>query len=288
MKPIRKPFRLDPIFPFDIVYEQLRTTQSELPEHLHDLYEIVYVHRGQGTIFIDNAFYEQKPGDLFLIPGNTIHRAFPDASDPTVSTAVFFAPSLIRSEGFDDGYAPLKSFEFARRRRLFKISIPKELRQRIVSILQAIHSEMAGSQIGYRHAVRSHLQQLLILMNRFPYSKTMDNANTRIGPHWMLDAMRAIDEDPVQAGGLSELSGKAGVTAEHFSRAFKQLTGMNLIDYVIAKRIVRVKELLLAENANVEEVALACGFHSLPHFYSTFKKLTGTTPRAYRNSYKGL
>ncbi|MBO9597353.1 MAG: AraC family transcriptional regulator [Cohnella sp.] len=288
MKPIRKPFRLDPIFPFEIVHEQLRTTQSELPEHLHDLYEIVYVHRGQGTMFIDNAFYEQKPGDLFLIPGNTIHRAFPEASDPTVSTAVFFAPALIRSEGFDDGYAPLKSFEIARRRRLFRITISEELRQRTVSILQEIHVEMLGGRIGFRHAVRSLLQQLFILVNRLPSSGSMDNANTRIGPHWMLEAMRAIDEDPVQAGGLSELSGKAGVTAEHFSREFKRLTGMNLSDYVIAKRIVRAKELLLTANANVESVALACGFHSLPHFYSTFKKLTGMTPRAYRNSNKGL
>lgn len=288
MKPIRKPFSIDPIFPFEIVYKQLRTTQSELPEHLHDLYELVYVHRGQGTIFIDNALYEQRPGDLFLIPGNTIHRAFPEASDPTVSTAVFFAPALIRSEGFDDGYAPMRSFEIARRRRQFKITISEELRQRTLTILQAIHAEMTARQIGYRHSVRSYLQQVLIEVNRLPSSEPMDNANTRIGPHWMLDAMRAIEEDPVQAGGLSELSGKAGVTAEHFSRMFKQLTGMNLIDYVIAKRIVRVKELLLSANDNVEAVAQACGFRSLPHFYSTFKKLTGMTPRAYRNSNNGI
>lgn len=100
--------------------------------------------------------------------------------------------------------------------------------------------------------------------------------------------MQAIDEDPVQAGGLSELSAKADVTAPHFSRVFKRLTGMNLIDYVIAKRIVRAKEKLSAANANVESVAQECGFHSLPHFYSTFKKLTGMTPRAYRNAYKSL
>jgi len=287
MKPIRKPFKFDPIFPFEIVYKQLRTAQSELPEHLHDLYEIVYVHRGQGTIFIDNALYEQKPGDLFLIPGDTIHRAFPEASDPTISTALFFAPALIRSEGFDDGYTPMRSFELARRRRQFKLAITEELRERTVSILQAIHAEMTAKQLGYRHSVLSYLQQLLIEVNRHPSSEPMDNANTRIGPHWMLDAMRVIEEDPVQAGGLAELSSKAGVTAEHFSRMFKQFTGMNLIDYVITKRIVRVKELLLSGSDNVEAVALACGFRSLPHFYTTFKKLTGMTPRAYRNSHKG-
>ncbi|MFC5529227.1 helix-turn-helix domain-containing protein [Cohnella yongneupensis] len=286
MKPMRKPFRLDPIFPFEIVFEQLRTTRNELPDHLHDLYELVYIHRGNGTIFIDNALYEQKPGDLFLIPGNTIHRAFSNAAEPVVSTAVFFAPAFIRSEWVDDGYAPLKGFDIARHKGRYKLSLPDELQQRFQSVLSDIDRETKSKEVGYRHAVRMQLQRLLLWVNRIPAARDPDsNANTRIGPHWMLDAMREIDRDPVQAGGLAELSAKAGVTAPHFSRVFKQFTGMNLIDYVTVKRIVRVKSLLLASDDNVEAIALECGFQSLPHFYLTFKKLTGMTPRAYRNSY---
>lgn len=286
MKPIRKPFKLDPIFPFEIVYEQLRTTRNELPDHLHDLYEIVYVHQGKGTIFIDNALYEQKPGDLFLIPGNTIHRAFPDAAEPIVSTAIFFAPALVRSEAFDDNYAPLKGFDASRRKRRFKLTLPDELRQWFQSVLKEIESETLAKEPGYRHAVRAHLQRLLISVNRLPSAQDSGETNTRIGPHWMQDAMRAIDNDPVRVGGLTELAANAGVTAPHFSRVFKQLTGMNLIDYVTAKRIVSIKELLLATDDSIESISLDCGFQSLPHFYSTFKKLTGMTPRAYRNGYK--
>lgn len=68
----------------------------------------------------------------------------------------------------------------------------------------------------------------------------------------------------------------------HFSRVFKQLTGMNVTDYVNVKRLVRAKELLLSTDDNVETIALACGFQGMGHFYQTFKKLTGLTPRAYR------
>ena len=38
---------------------------------MHDLYEVVYVHKEKGMFFIDDALYEKEQGDLFLIPGNT-------------------------------------------------------------------------------------------------------------------------------------------------------------------------------------------------------------------------
>ena len=85
MRPFRKPFFGDPAFPFEMVHRATKYPQFELPDHLHDRCEIVYVHSGRGTFFIDDTLYEKAPGDLFLIPGDTIHRAFPDADDPIVS-----------------------------------------------------------------------------------------------------------------------------------------------------------------------------------------------------------
>lgn len=61
MEPIRKPFYVDPIFPLEVVYKGLRDTGNELPDHLHDLYEIVYIHEGSGTFFIDHSLYEKSP-----------------------------------------------------------------------------------------------------------------------------------------------------------------------------------------------------------------------------------
>ncbi|AZN39756.1 AraC family transcriptional regulator [Paenibacillus albus] len=282
MKPIRKPFSFDPLFPFDFVYQGVRYTANELPDHLHDMYEIVYVHSGKGTFFIDNALYEKSAGDLFLIPGNTVHRSFPSDSEPIVSTALFFAPALVQRGSLGDGYEPLRCFDIARKTKQYKVERSEQTEHMISTVLAGMAEELQAGAIGYRHSVTMQLQLLLLELNRQPSTRSTASAKAGIGPQWIHRALRTIDQDPVQCGGLRELSGNACVSSAHFSRVFKQLTGMNVTDYVNAKRLIRAKELLLASDESIETVALACGFQGLPHFYQSFKKLTGMTPRSYR------
>lgn len=115
MNPVRKSFSNDPLFPFDLVFKDTKSPERELPDHLHDRYEWIYVYAGKGRLFIDQKFYDMGAGDLFLIPGNSIHRAFPDPHELITSTAVFFAPTLISTENYDDSYNGLRCFDLAKK-----------------------------------------------------------------------------------------------------------------------------------------------------------------------------
>ena len=42
-------------------------------------------------------------------------------------------------------------------------------------------------------------------------------------------------------------------------------------------------ELLTIGDMEVSQIAVECGFDSIPHFNRTFKQLTGLTPTQYRN-----
>ncbi|WP_276357357.1 AraC family transcriptional regulator [Cohnella caldifontis] len=283
MTAYRKPFFGDPLFPFQIVHKDKKSPEKELPDHLHDRYELVYVYAGQGTFFIDKTLYEKKPGDLFLIPGNTIHRSFPDPEDPIVSTALFFAPGMALAESFDDGYSNLRCFEAARTRKRYKMALPAEMRETAEKLLDEIEEELRQARLGYRQAVRIQLQRLLLLLNRHAAEGWPDEgSDRRLGPSWLREALREIDDGLGRDLGLSKLAKAASVAPSHFSRVFKQYTGMNVTDYVNAKRIVRAKDLLLRSEAGVGEIAEACGFESLPHFHRVFKSLTGVTPKTYR------
>lgn len=283
MQPFRKPFHMDPNFPFELVYKGVRYSDKELPDHLHDMYEIVYVHEGHGMFFINGSLYEKGKDDLFLIPGNTLHRAYPSEDDPIVSTAIFFAPSLIQNDSLDDGYDPLRCFNMARRKKQYKIELSDPLRQTIEAVIHTMVGELKTQEYGYRHALQLQLQRLLLDLSRHPFTKE-SSPSTVSGfvPQWIHNALRDIDHDPVRCGGLAELSEKANISPGHFSRMFKQLTGMNVTEYVNAKRLIIAKELLLTTDDNIETIALACGFQGMRHFYDAFKKITGLTPRAYR------
>jgi AraC-like DNA-binding protein len=284
-QPLRKSFFDDPLFPFHIVYKDRKPPQQELPEHLHDRYELVYVYGGKGTFFLNRTFYDMSEGDLFMIPGNTIHRAFPAPEDPVTSTALFFSPSLVQLSPLGESYSNLHCYDMARKTKRYKLPVPADLRRLVETELANMQDELQSKRLGYRHAVCMHLHSILLCAGRLS-AQGYDGADAtgiQVGPEWMQPILQYIDLHHTEPGlSLSGLAARVAVSAAHFSRVFKQLTGMNVTDYVNAKRIVTAKELLVATPNGIEHIAEQCGYESLPHFHRLFKKLTGTTPGAYR------
>ena len=81
---------------------------------------------------------------------------------------------------------------------------------------------------------------------------------------------------------LSQLAALTGLSAPHFARAFRLATGEPPHRYLVRLRIERAQELLERATLPIIEVGLCCGFQSPSYFATTFKKLTGMSPRAWR------
>lgn len=78
---------------------------------------------------------------------------------------------------------------------------------------------------------------------------------------------------------LTELAFIANMSSYHFSRTFKQATGMAPHQYVLYTRIERAKGLLLQGKLSVAEVATRVGFFDQSHFTRYFKRIVGVTPQ---------
>ncbi len=283
--PFRKIFDNDTPFPFDMRYRSTRLRQTELPDHLHDWYELVYVYEGHGTFFVDQTFYTKEAGCLFLLPANTIHRAFPDEQDPFTTTAVFFSGTLLDEQPLGESFSYLNGFEVARKQARYRIVLDENRRTEVEELLSRMQQELAYGKTGHRHAVSLLLRQLLVAVARYwddAESRMTRDSSLSVGPQWMRTILRHIDSRPEEPLTLSALAARAAVSPAHFSRVFKQLTGMNVTAYVTIKRVARAKELLATTDDNVESAAERCGFESLPHFHRMFKRYAGMTPAAYR------
>ena len=68
-----------------------------------------------------------------------------------------------------------------------------------------------------------------------------------------------------------------------FSEKFKEHTGVNFHDYLKRLRIEEAKVLLEKGHYRIYEVAERAGFGDVKYFMKTFKSVTGTTPKEYRN-----
>ncbi|MDF2725709.1 MAG: helix-turn-helix protein [Paenibacillus sp.] len=72
-----------------------------------------------------------------------------------------------------------------------------------------------------------------------------------------------------------------GTSAYTLSRAFKQITGLNFIDYLTNIRIEKAKELLRETNMKINDVAAQVSYQQT-YFNRIFKKIEGLTPTQYR------
>lgn len=70
----------------------------------------------------------------------------------------------------------------------------------------------------------------------------------------------------------------------YLSRFFKQITGMNLTDYIFNAKISRAKALLADSRVKIHEAASAVGFESSTYFAKFFRRITGLNPQEYRDS----
>ena len=77
----------------------------------------------------------------------------------------------------------------------------------------------------------------------------------------------------------------AGFSKFHFTRLFKQFSGLSFYKYVNKKRIERAEQLLINPSISVTEVALQSGFSSLSAFIRMFKLMKGCTPTEFRDLY---
>jgi AraC-like DNA-binding protein len=81
---------------------------------------------------------------------------------------------------------------------------------------------------------------------------------------------------------LTQLARGCGLSTSHFSRAFKDTTGMPPHQWLLRRRIENAMRLLRNQQLALPEVALACGFSDQSHFTRVFTKLSGTSPGAWR------
>jgi AraC family transcriptional regulator len=70
----------------------------------------------------------------------------------------------------------------------------------------------------------------------------------------------------------------------HFSRMFKQVTGMSPLQFVKRERIVRAQKLICETSRSVIEIALEVGYTSPSHFAKVFRRVVGVTPTEFRSA----
>ncbi|MDE7427928.1 MAG: AraC family transcriptional regulator [Lachnospiraceae bacterium] len=84
---------------------------------------------------------------------------------------------------------------------------------------------------------------------------------------------------------VEELAEHAGLSPNYLSRLFKKELNISISDYICEMKIEKASHLLKYSDSSLVDIANYLAFSSQSHFIQTFKKLTGVTPKKYRDHY---
>ena len=81
---------------------------------------------------------------------------------------------------------------------------------------------------------------------------------------------------------LDGLAALAGLSTDHFARAFHQSVGVPPHTYLLRRRLEQVEQMLRETHAPLSEIALATGFSDQSHLARHFRRWAGMSPRQVR------
>ncbi len=270
---------------------------GEIP-HSHDYYQIWYVTRGECTHFIENQKHEMTVGDAFILPPNLMHRTEIGSGSRILCCDFFLCSNF--SDATDivfqkfreitNGMSFLLLFQKELHDAKEKFSFSTRTRKRIEELMNAMLEEYQDAELLFEDVLQAQLMQLLLLFMReyaqHPCAEPADDIYCRY-KGIVDDSLEYIRNHYNEPLTLEDVCRRAMMSKTYFCYLFKLQTHKTFVEYLLNLRIESSKRLLETTDLSVTRIGEEVGFQSSPHFTRTFRKLTGLTPREYRNRATG-
>ncbi|MDQ6418540.1 AraC family transcriptional regulator [Paenibacillus sp. LHD-117] len=258
--------------------------------HTHDTVEIMYVISGECRIEFDSApaflpcAFTLRRGEFIVLDANVPHRLIVQDRGPCRMLNVEFSlqerntamPSL-RLLAKED---PLVAELAAETSPLLVLRDNDELYPLLKSLVLELD---AGDR---RREARTQLlfAQLFVALAhiRNESLKLEDNPLNR----YVKEAIQFIHHNYDRDIRVKDIAASVNLHPGYLHRVFRDGTGSTVTSYLNEVRMAKAKMLLSQTDIPVADICDYVGVGSRPYFHAMFKKHTGLTPIAYRQSFQ--
>lgn len=102
---------------------------------------------------------------------------------------------------------------------------------------------------------------------------------------YLLMARDLADARYDESIGVDDMARCAGLSRAHFSAEFKRAFGESPHTYLLTRRLERASALLRTTDYSVADICMAVGLTSVGSFTTSFRRVFGLTPTAYRAAF---
>ena len=273
--------------PIDIFYAGERIkTYFEYPAHCHEVYELNFVENAAGVVRTIGDSREPIGNlDLVLITGSKLVHIWEQGTCPQHEIheiTIHIDPDTFHGPLIDKrAFASIRRMlERAQRGLAFPESAIQVVREDIINL--------ARSTDSFASVIR--LLNLLYRLSLVEGAKELSSssfAEAREGneDERVKQVKEFIATNYMHDICLQELADIAHMSAEAFSRFFRNRTGRTPNRYLIDYRLGIAARMLITTQLSVSEIGFSCGFNTLSHFNRLFRESKGCTPSEFREQF---
>ena len=258
--------------------------------HWHEELQFTVVTSGKLKLRVDGKLYTLDEGDWIFINRNLLHITT-EISDRGrylsfnfPNKVVSFFSGSTMEENFVLPYVGnygIPVVEFKRTTSWQKEILDTLLEMEILFKRRREKRQAVGRE-EYQIAIKIVEIWYMMICNIEKNGKKISNSYIRKQERIL--AMRSyIHNQYMHPMCLADIVQAGNVSVGECCRGFKEVVCKSPNEYLAEYRILRSKELLRGTELSVTEVSGAVGFNSVSHFIQCFKKMTGVTPKAYKN-----
>jgi AraC-like DNA-binding protein/mannose-6-phosphate isomerase-like protein (cupin superfamily) len=260
------------------IFHYLNSDIASISLHHHDFYELYLFISGDVTYFIEGKIYSLIPEDIVLINSIELHQAVINNKEIKYERIVLWINKALLKELSTEKTDLSLCFEGQGRKNVLRGDI--DLQRNIKTLLNKLLSLEYYRGVGEDILYKAYITELMIYINNLCFNDRVQ-IDVNMKKSNLIDRVIEYINDNIEEDiTMDELSEQFYISKFHLSREFKKHTGTTIHRYIVQKKLIEAKELILKENPIID-VYKQCGFGDYSNFFRAFKNEYGVTPKQF-------
>lgn len=254
--------------------------------HWHEHLEFIKIKKGHVQVTLDDQTFLAVPDDIIYVGSGKVHAVQLLPGQEGQLFGMIFDPFFIINllEGFETRHAYESFISRANHPHVFSPHHP--LWTILNDGIETSHQEYNERDLCYEMAIKSCIYRMTTALIRHDKQQIGNSLSSIQHMHQIRPALNYIEEHFAEPLYLDDLCQLVNMSRFHFSRRFKQATGMTLARFITLTRINVAKKMIVEQELTITEIADQTGFCNPHYFGKVFKDCTGMSPLQFRNEVK--
>ena len=254
-------------------------------QHLHPYYEIFFFLSPNASHLIEGVPYNIRMGDFVLLAPSVMHKSIYYKGEPSKRVIIDFMYPLDNPDTADAYKEILKPFHTDTPIYRFDFEDQKRLTDILNNLFLFSRDHKYYGNPADEFYIHTKFQEFLYTLyeiherNQYKNEQSYNSIEQKM--YEVSSYIHAHYDEDISLDSLSE---QFFISSSYLSREFKQVTGFNLSNYIQLTRIKNAQYRLVSSNDKISQIAQECGFSSFSQFNRVFNKISGISPREYRQS----